>query len=335
MAPTVFPAWDDIAPVEGMRHGCMWGFFDKDGVKDNIGTLNLLTPENLVKAREEIVFGDRVQVDWPLDHPSKPTSGRKCFEHKILHFDADPLKPGLIGNDDEIHINTQSTSQWDGFKHLAIQDGTGRYYNGLTQDEIKAGTDGGRLGIHHCGIAGRGILLDWVSWYEKKHGKAVPAPYFTYRIPISELEEVAAYQNTEFRQGDILLIRTGFSAWYDNPTTTDEERLKYMTHNNDYIGVDAGNGAERWFYDKHFSAVAADTLSFEAWPNPAPALLHEWFLVQSDHLHLQGTPIGEFWELDKLAEVCKLRNKYSFFFTSAPLRIPKGVASPPNAICIL
>ena len=66
--------------------------------------LNLLTPENLVKASEEIVYGDRVQVDWPLDHPSHPTSGRKCFEHKILHFDADPLKPGLIGNDDEASL---------------------------------------------------------------------------------------------------------------------------------------------------------------------------------------------------------------------------------------
>lgn len=38
MPPIVFPAWDDIKPVPGMRHGCMWGFFDRDGVKDNIGS---------------------------------------------------------------------------------------------------------------------------------------------------------------------------------------------------------------------------------------------------------------------------------------------------------
>lgn len=326
------PKWEDIPPVPGMRHGCLWGFWDKNGVKDNVGTLNLLTPEVLIKARDEIVYGERVQIDWPLNHPASPTSGRKCFEHKILHFDADPLKPGLVGNDDEIHFNTQSTSQWDGFRHLALQDGSRMYYNGLTQDEIVAGTDEGRLGIAHwCdvgGIAGRGILLDWVAWYEKKHGKPAPAPYFTYRIPLSELEEVAKAQGTEFRQGDILLVRTGFSHWYDHIANA-EEREKYLTHNNNYIGVDAGNDAERWFYDKHFSAVAGDTLSFEAWPNPAPALLHEWLLVH------WGTPIGEFWELDKLAALCQKRQKWSFFFSSAPLRIPGGVASPPNAICIL
>lgn len=48
------------------------------------------------------MYGERVQIDWPLNHPASPTSGRKCFEHKILHFDADPLKPGLVGNDDEV-----------------------------------------------------------------------------------------------------------------------------------------------------------------------------------------------------------------------------------------
>lgn len=326
------PKWEDIPAVPGMEHGCLWGFWDKDGVDDNIGTLNLLTPEVVAAAAQEIKYGDRVMIDWPLNHPDEPTSGRLKFGHKVLHFDTDPFKPGLVGNDDEIHINTQSTSQWDGYKHLGLQDGSRKFYHGLTQDEIVAGTDEGRCGIHHwCdagGIVGRGILLDWKTWYEEKHQKPIPLPYTTHRIPVEDLEEVAKAQGTEFRQGDILIVRTGFTDWFDNEPDR-EMRYKYMTMNRDFIGLDANEKTKLWLWEKHFSAVAADTLSFEAWPNPPDMILHEWLLVH------WGTPIGEFWELDKLAALCKKRQKWSFFFTSAPLRVPGGIASPPNGICIL
>lgn len=39
------PNFDDLPPVEGMPQGCAWGVFDKNGNKDLLGTLNLLTPE--------------------------------------------------------------------------------------------------------------------------------------------------------------------------------------------------------------------------------------------------------------------------------------------------
>lgn len=57
--------------------------------------------------------------------------------------------------------------------------------------------------------------------------------------------------------------------------------------------------------------------------------LHDHFLA------MWGTPIGELWNLEELAEECRKENKWSFFFTSAPLNVPGGVASPPNALAIL
>lgn len=57
--------------------------------------------------------------------------------------------------------------------------------------------------------------------------------------------------------------------------------------------------------------------------------LHDVFLA------MWGMPIGEMFDLDELSEQCKKINRWSFFFTSAPLNFPGGVASPPNAICIL
>lgn len=34
----VFPAFDDLPKVDGMPQGNAWGFFDKDGKKDQVGS---------------------------------------------------------------------------------------------------------------------------------------------------------------------------------------------------------------------------------------------------------------------------------------------------------
>jgi hypothetical protein len=48
-----------------------------------------------------------------------------------------------------------------------------------------------------------------------------------------------------------------------------------------------------------------------------------------------GCPIGEMFDLEVLAEECKKRARYSFFFCSSPLHVIGGVASPPNAIAVM
>ena len=49
---------------------------------------------------------------------------------------------------------------------------------------------------------------------------------------------------------------------------------------------------------------------------------------------LLGIPLGELWDLDALADDCSAARTYDCFFTSAPLNMPNGVASPPNAIAV-
>lgn len=46
-------------------------------------------------------------------------------------------------------------------------------------------------------------------------------------------------------------------------------------------------------------------------------------------------PIGETWDLEKLAAACVERKCWTFFLTSQPLNIPNGVASPANVMAIL
>lgn len=51
-------------------------------------------------------------------------------------------------------------------------------------------------------------------------------------------------------------------------------------------------------------------------------------------LPLLGIPIGELFDLDRLAEDCVTDGVWEGLFTSAPLNLRGGVASPPNALVI-
>lgn len=66
------PNYADLPPVPGMPPGCAWGIWDTDGVKDQIGSLNLLTQENILHAKEEIQTG--VSVSLKLV-PTQPKLG--------------------------------------------------------------------------------------------------------------------------------------------------------------------------------------------------------------------------------------------------------------------
>jgi hypothetical protein len=47
-----------------------------------------------------------------------------------------------------------------------------------------------------------------------------------------------------------------------------------------------------------------------------------------------GMPIGELFDLEDLAAQCTKAERWTFFFTSEPLNVVGGVASPPNALVI-
>lgn len=138
--PHRLPSYNSIPPVPGMPHGCAWGLWDTPGHKDDLGTLNLLTPDVIRSARNEIQVGIRVAINWSLDNCATPHSRRKPPEHRIM-----PL-PDWTGHDDEVSMNTQSGSQWDGFRHWAHQP-TGLYYNGVTHADITAPNSSMRNGI--------------------------------------------------------------------------------------------------------------------------------------------------------------------------------------------
>lgn len=105
--------------------GNAWGLF---GENDQLGHLNLLTPETVAAAAKEIVDGTRVSVNLPLGHLKTPCFGRVPLKHSLIRKD-------VIAFDDSLDMNTQSSSQWDGFRHYAYQK-EGLFFGGRTPEDI-------------------------------------------------------------------------------------------------------------------------------------------------------------------------------------------------------
>ncbi len=324
-AANTVPDFDDIPAVAGMPHGCAWKVWGED---DQLGTLNLLTPEVVASAAQEnIRTGDRVQIDWGLDSVDVPANKRKHFHHELLDL---KKKLGVYATDDELHLNTQTSSQWDGFNHFAHQ-ATGTYYNGLKHDDLHSGAvDKGAKNSMHAwclsgGIAGRGVLVDWVHWWESTKTEPIPAANSSYPIPLSQIKEVLEWQKSELRAGDILLLRTGVVRWFEQ--ASDEDKVKGMIENDNFPGIEATEEVKRWLWNSHFAAVASDNPSFEFGPH-GDLWLHEWLLP------MWGCPIGELFDLERLSAACQKHQRWTFFLTSAPYRVKGGIASSPNSICI-
>lgn len=146
-------------------------------------------------------------------------------------------------------------------------------------------------------------------------GKAFD-PNSTHRITVSAIKECAKQQGITFQYGDILVYRSGFIDTYNQLPTTERERLASIpSRQSTFVGLEQGDEMLDFLHDNYFSAVVSDTPAFEAWP-PQGRGLHTHALA------LWGLPIGELWDLEKLSDMCKRKNQYEFFLSSAPSNLP-------------
>lgn len=103
------PSFDNLTLDPAGPPGNAWGLFGRD---NDLGMLNLLTPETVRRAAsDEIRDGVRFSLDLPLDHIKSPSFGRKAFAREFVN-----RAPRSV-NDDVLIFNTQTSSQWDGFRH--------------------------------------------------------------------------------------------------------------------------------------------------------------------------------------------------------------------------
>lgn len=244
------PPFTDLPLDKEGPPGNAWGLY---GFDDELGALNLLTPSTTLSAAQEIRTGDRVSLDWTLNLPSHPSFGRPPFNWRMENRTHPDGTPRTV-NDDHLDVNTQSSSQWDGFRHYGYQRAK-RYYGGRTQEDVEGGT--GVIGIDRIaasgGITARGVVLDYPRWLERE-GKGEVSALGSHAITVGELRAMVEWTGVQPREGDLLLLRTGFTRDYER--LGEQERRELAGKSPAFMGVESSKEVARWIWESGFCAVA-------------------------------------------------------------------------------
>jgi kynurenine formamidase len=313
------PGYDELPVRTGAPAGSAWGVFGDD---DEVGTINLQTPERVIEAASSIRSGKVFALNLPINIPDPPLFTRGKHTHTVKIFpNAEFVLDDYLDN-----FYPQASSQWDALAH--VKHPIHGAYNGIPDVEI-TGRGGMRLGIDNLarrGIAGRGVLADVARYYDRIE-KSIN---FTRAesIPLADVQATLEEEGVELRAGDVLLIRIGWTKFYMSASEATKEELAKETV---VPGIEGSERTARWLWDNHLAAVASDSPALEALPKPAG---QEMEFLHFRMLAFFGMPIGEMWNLEELADDCAADGRYDFFLTSAPLNVPGGVGSPPNALAI-
>lgn len=160
-------------------------------------------------------------------------------------------------------------------------------------------------------------MIDWYSWAQKNGISR--SPFQTNAVHISEIKQIVSENNINLCHGDILFIRTGFTAQYNALSEADQQGFPDRRPGG-LLGLEATQDSLRWLWENRFAAIASDAAGFERGPATGPyndpdVSIHQWALAG------WGMPIGELFDLDVLAEECVKRGRWTFFLCSVPLKV--------------
>jgi kynurenine formamidase len=186
----------------------------------------------------------------------------------------------------------------------------GKLHGGVEAAAAQSYADGlGHLSIDTVGLLlRRGVLLDIAGV------QGVEALPVDFTITADCLEAAARAQQVTVERGDVVLLRTGWGQYWNDPAR--------------FIAEVRGPGPEleaaRWLSQRCIFAAGSDTVAFEKVP-AASLPVHVHLLVES------GIHIIEALNLEELARA----RLYTFLFVAAPLKIRGGTGSPVRPFAVV
>jgi len=333
--------------------GANWGDFGDD---DNIGRLNLVTPEKVLLGVAEVRAGISFCLSLPLDYPGESALNPRRFPPQISYsmrgddpamcYPMQRVQPGQtdVVCDDRVTLSTQYSTQWDSLAHMGAlfdADGDGReevvFYNGYRAGvEVRGPRDyldgdraleppygAGPLGIDALAatcMQGRGVLVDLHAHF----GNERRAVDYDAWMTVLDGDGVAV------EAGDFLCIRTGF----DRVLLDHDKAPPPGPQLEVCAGLDGSDPRLlQWISDSGVAAILSDNEAVEFLPTVKPPggrgahyPLHEHCLFKI------GVPLGELFLLSDLADWLREHGRSRFLLTAPPLRLPGAVGSPVTAV---
>ncbi|QBF33655.1 cyclase family protein [Thalassococcus sp. S3] len=234
----------------GCNHSERWGH------EDELGSANLVTPENTLKAATLIKEGKSMPLGIVIDSNTPAFPPRSLSLQVVQPNQQGGQKLDQFGypgnyNDDLLQTWVGIGSQIDGLGHLG--EG-GYYYNCADEKEISEITGLTKLGVHAIPpLVGRAVILDMAKAAGKDALEA--GDHFGE----AEIKAAAEAQGVTMGEGDIILFHTG---WTDAKLESDPQA---------WVSGEPGLNVEgsRYVASLNPMAVGADTWGLEPVP-PAP-----------------------------------------------------------------
>ena len=313
------PSFDQLPVSVGAPAHSSWGVW---GDGHLLGCWNNIDAAATRRGVSCVRAGKVFSLNAPYDPALTDSMGRPAHRHRI-----EP-KGGAAWDDVIDGFNTQGSTQWDGFGHAGSP--VYGHYGGLSRDDH---------GVQHWaahGFATRGVLADIGRWRDEQ-GR--PLDLATDEmVPVDELVATLEQQGSEVLPGDILLLRFGWLGWW-------RQHRPHVPGPLAFPGIEPSLEAARLLWDLHVAAVGGDP-GLDPLPGrfgrlTAPPSREDladpafgFQLTLHTVLPMLGLSIGEYFDLDALAQDCAAAGDWTFLITSAPMQLPGGVATPANALAI-
>ncbi len=282
-----------------------WGRWGND---DQLGTMNLITPEKRRQAYSLVREGVTLSLARPLEKTAAADNPAP-FIHKMMLTGLN--NPGQFAADTYIvSYHGHAHTHMDSLGHMFYK---GKMYNGVPQETITA--DGasklGMLNVQN-GIVSRGILVDIPRL------KGVPYLDAGAAIHPEDLDAWEKQSGLRVGPGDIVIIRTGRWARRAAKGAWDVGNLS--------AGLHASCAA--WLKKRDIAMLGSDDGSDVA-PSQIEGVTHPIHQVM---LIAAGIHILDCCDLEALGAACEKRQRWEFLLTLAPWAVPKGTGSPVNPI---
>jgi kynurenine formamidase len=339
--------------------GSTWGDWGDD---DELGRMNLLTPEKVLQAVREVEAGISFCLSLPLDYPGGTALNQRRHPPVLAPTEDMRGNPGTFYNvamsdmddwgdpryvdvwaDDVVTLSLQYSTQWDSLAHVGAQfdaDGDGVeesvYYNGyragvdLVGPKSDARGDGSNhscfahhLGLEHMAFAG-------------VQGRGVLVDLANHLghdwrgVDLKTLESIMEEDGVVVEPGDMLLLHTGFATevlnWNRDPDPVKIQTMcTYLDARDDSL--------LQWISDSQISALVADNYAVEGLVGrDRDESRHSFLPIHNLCLFRIGVPLGEMWYLHELASWLREHKRSRFLLTAPPLRLPGAVGSPLTPI---
>jgi hypothetical protein len=315
---SVHPSTQDPAVVVDLARIARWetelSNWGRWGPDDQIGTLNLITPEKTVQATRLVTDGVTVSLaHFVTEEEAIDSQTFSPTDHWMTSVDPETGLPRFALDAISFSLHDGQLSHLDALCHYRTErDGELLIFNGYRQNLDADGCEDLAIDRMGPGYVTRGVLVDMpllrgVEWLEP----STP-------IYVSDLEEWEEFAGVRVSPGDVLLVRTGRWA----------KREQEGPWNYARGGAGLHASVLPWLRERGVSVLVGDAVN-DVQPSGVEGLNRPVHQVTQVNI---GLPLVDNGYLEDAAREAAARRRWAFMVSWQITRVPGGTAAPFNAI---